>query len=68
MDGYEAGGEREREEEREREDIDKTWSEREQRICRHCDLQQIEDEKHFLMIVSQISPCEGKHFSPDLKP
>ncbi len=23
---------------------------REQRICRHCDLQQIEDEKHFLMI------------------
>ncbi len=27
-----------------------TWSEREQRICRHCDLQQIEDEKHFLMM------------------
>ncbi len=24
--------------------------EREQRICRHCDLQQIEDEKHFLMM------------------
>ncbi len=27
-----------------------TWTEREQRICRHCDLQQIEDEKHFLMM------------------
>ncbi len=27
-----------------------TWTEREQRICRHSYLQQIEDEKHFLMI------------------
>ncbi len=27
-----------------------TWTEREQWICRHCDLQQIEDEKHFLMM------------------
>ncbi len=27
-----------------------TWTEREQRICRHCDLQQIEDEKHFLLV------------------
>ncbi len=41
-----------RECERERESVreTETWTEREQRICRHCDLQQIEDEKHFLMM------------------